>query len=166
MSENQHKAWLDFVRKAMELPIEYSIGNLEKFRRISQDQYPALVKVIESYISLIRQSSINEVSSSKKSASSSKTLSTNSDHVPLLDLLRDTRIFATNRDIASFAQKIVPNMRNYRFDKMAKSDVALRIIQYLETLNPKTRQMLEASMRESLNAPQTQAGQKKGFVSK
>ncbi|MGH6980805.1 MAG: hypothetical protein ACREFC_06325, partial [Stellaceae bacterium] len=46
----------------------------------------------------------------------------------------------------------VPHMRTYRFDKMSRSDIAARIIEYIEDSGPGTREALEASMREALGA--------------
>ena len=163
MTDHHHRAWMEFIRKAMELPIEYSAADLNRFRHTAADQYPALVRVIDAYIALVRQSAISD---SKAKQQRSPGPHPFKEDTPLLDLLRDVRLFPTNKDIAHFAQTILPNMRTYRFDKMAKSVVALKIIQYLETLNLKTRQRLEASMRDALDSPPTRDNQRKSFVSK
>ena len=41
-------------------------------------------------------------------------------------------------------------MRNYRFDKMSRGDIAARIIEYIEQSDPRARSKLEDFMREAL----------------
>jgi hypothetical protein len=53
-----------------------------------------------------------------------------------------------------------------RFDKMSRGDIAARIIEYLETRNPRTRQTLETSMREAITAGSVKTSDRKSFFSK
>ncbi len=68
----------------------------------------------------------------------------------LFDLLRQRAFFPQNLDLASFAARVLPNLRKFRFDKMSRGDIAARIIESIEESDPKTREALEVSMRQAL----------------
>jgi hypothetical protein len=70
----------------------------------------------------------------------------------LFDLLREPRLFPSNLDLSEFAARVLPNMSRKRFDKMSRGDIAARIIEYLETRDPHTRERLEASMRDAMTS--------------
>jgi hypothetical protein len=86
----------------------------------------------------------------------------------LFDLLRDKRLFATNSDLADFAGRVLPGTSRYRFEKLSRGDIAARIIEHLETLDPQTRDRLEESMREALESSKAEIlkRDKKSFFSK
>ena len=68
----------------------------------------------------------------------------------LFDRLREKKLFPSNSELAEFAGNILPGIKGNRFDKMSRGDIAARVIEYLETKDPRTREALEASMRDAM----------------
>ena len=60
-------------------------------------------------------------------------------------------------------------MRSFRFDKMSRSDIAARVIEHIEGLDPRARDALETSMREALaamNKREPREAERQSFLSK
>ena len=146
--DNKHKAWLGFVRKVADVPLEYSKDDLRAFRRLALRESPALLQLIESYLALAERSDVE----SSGGAARSKSRQRNGSQMHLFDLLREKRLFPHNLLLAQFASRVLPHMRTYRFDKMSRSDIAARIIEYIERSDPRSRAKLEKSMRDALKA--------------
>jgi hypothetical protein len=142
--DKRHEAWLRFSRDILSIPIGRSLEDLEEFRYIAKRDNPALLDIIEEYIRLSHRS---QTEVSPKRIGSAKKPSDKEMH--LFDLLREKTFFPQNLDLARFAERVLPNMRAYRFDKMSRSDIAARIIEYIES-RPASRENLERSMREAL----------------
>ena len=141
--DNRHKAWLSFIRKVAEVPLDYSKDDLSAFRRLALQESPALVPIIESYLALAERSGI-EASRGPRSRQR------NGSQMHLFDLLREKKLFPHNLLLSQFASRVLPHMRTYRFDKMSRSDIAARIIEHIERSDPRSRAKLEESMREAL----------------
>lgn len=121
------------------------------------------VRVIDCYI-LMAESADTHVGPSTRVRNTSK----KERQIHLFDLLRDRRLFPLNSDLVSFAARIVPGMERNRLSKISKSEIAARIIDYLDTLEPDRRKRLEESMREALRSPRKKmpAEQKESFFTK
>lgn len=143
----------------------YSKEDLVTFRSIASRQYPALVPIMDEYLRLAEKSDTEIVLEGSRPKSKT-TRKSESDSMHLFDMLRDKRLFPQNSDLADFAGKILPDMGRHRFDKMSRGDIAARIIEYLETKDRRTRQGLEASMREAMTSGAEKAVDRKGFFTK
>jgi len=161
--ENRHKAWLSFVRKAVSVPIDYTIDDLIWFRDIAAHENPSLLRLVDSYIELAKRAET-------RARRARQTLNkSDAAQMHLFDLLREKKFFPMNSDLARFAARVVPRMRVYSFGKMARSDIAARIVEYVENSDPRARAALENSMREALasmkHAP-TKRIDRQSFLSK
>ena len=163
--ENDHRAWLRFVRKAAELTADYSIEDLGRFRDLARLESPMFLHLIEAYIQLAEKSETRVSSVSKQSRRKR-----NGSQMHLFDLLREKTFFPQNLDLAQFASRILPHMRTFRFDKMSRSDIAARIIEYLEgQTDASTKERLETSMREAMTEMKRRPGrhaERESFLSK
>jgi hypothetical protein len=141
--DKKHDAWLKFARDILDVPLGRSKHDLVAFRNIAHFEYPALVRIIDDYL-MLAENSDSTVQASKP-APRKKARSAH-----LFDLLREKTFFPQNRDLSEFASRVLPGIRTARFDKMSRGDIAARIIEHLESTDPKTRDALEASMRDAL----------------
>lgn len=166
-TDNRHKAWLTFVRKVMDVPVNYSVDDLRSFRRLAMQENPSLVRVIEGYVQLaIRSETGVELENSPTTRPANRSRIA---QMHLFDLLREKKFFPLNSDLAQFAARVVPGMRSYSFDKMARSDIAARIVEYIEASDPRARAALENSMREALASMKrgpTKKVDRRSFLSK
>lgn len=159
---DRHKAWLQFLRRIVDVPLGYSREDLIELRDVAKTQYRILVPLIEEYIQLADKSESNAHFEAR-----SRAPRRNGDkQTHLFDLLRDKRLFPANSELSRFASRILPDMKTYRFDKMSRGDIASRIIEYLETLPLGTRERLESSMRDALTAKPGQASERRSFLEK
>jgi hypothetical protein len=144
--------------------MEYSVDELRQFREISARENPSLVVLIEDYIRLAKRSETN----APGGYGQTKLSRSRPTQIHLFDLLRERKFFPMNSDLARFAARVVPGMRSYKFDKMARSDIAARIIEYIEESDPRTRTALERSMREALSSMKKGTAKKvdRSFLSK
>lgn len=159
---NKHRAWLVFLRKALDVPVDYSVDQLRAFRDIAARENPSVVPLIEDYLRLAKRS---ETGAPYRSGGMPRTRHA---QMHLFDLLREKRFFPRNSDLARFASRVLPEMRSYTFDKMARSDIAARIIEHIENSDPRTRTALESSMRQALDSLMVGVVKKvdKSFLSK
>ncbi len=162
--DNRHKGWLLFVRRVVDVPLGYSKDDLLAFRSLAARQYPALVPLLNDYITLAEDSDTN--SQPKISAGARPKKQNSADKMHLFDLLREKRLFASNSELSNFAARILPGMKTRRFDNMSKGDIAARIIEYLETLDKSARKKLEDSMRDALDSPPIKDSYRRSFLSK
>ena len=146
VNDNKHQAWLSFIQKAASVPLDYSKEDMKAFRRIAARESPSLVPVIEAYLNLALRSD----TAATGVRPSAERKSRNGGSMHLFDLLREKRVFPQNLLLAQFASRVLPHMRNYRFDKMSRAISRLEIIEYIERSDPRTRSKLEESMREAL----------------
>lgn len=127
---------------------------------------PMFVDLIEAYIELAEKSRTGAVPGSSRSSKKRR----NGSQMHLFDLLREKTFFPQNLDLAQFASRVLPHMRTFRFDKMSRSDIAARIIEYLEgQTDPGTRDRLESSMREAMTEMKrrpVRQSDRKSFLSK
>jgi len=145
-ADTKHKAWLSFVQKAADVPTAYSKEDLRAFKRIALRESPSLMPVIDAYLRLAENSDTLAHIQQKPIEQKRR----NGTNMHLFDLLREKRFFPRNLLLAQFAARVLPHMRNYRFDKMSRSDIAARIIEHIEKSDPRARAKLEESMREAL----------------
>ncbi len=171
MVERTHKDWLEFLRKAAELPIGYSIDDLIWFKTIADRQYPALGPLVAACIYLAQQSNLAiafegptpRVAKAKKTSSIQ---SAPQAQAPLFELFKDKNLFPKNSDLASFAMRAVPGMKEQRFDKMSRGDIAHRLAERIQGLSPQARDSLEASVREAVSHSPELGTETRSFVSK
>ena len=172
MAQNRkHQPLLRFIKNIVDVPAEYSKEDLFEFRSRASRQYPVLVPLIEQYIHLAESADtkdlLNKQKKSKRRTITEETSESGLDGMHLFDMLRDKRLFPSNSELSDFAGNALPRMSRHRFDKMARGDIAARIIEYLETRDKHTRQDLEASMREAMAfAPHATPERRKSFVTK
>lgn len=166
--DRRHAAFLKFVAKLVDVPAGYSKEDLANFAEVSEHQFPALHAVIHEYFRLALQSD-TVAGLSREPARSQRSVSSRGGaraEMHLFDLLRQSQLFPSNSDLSDFAGKILPNMPRRRFDKMSRGDIAGRVVEYLETRDPKTRARLETSMREALESGTTRKVDRRSFLSK
>ena len=164
-ADTRHRAWLKFVRDVLEVPLRLSKNDLQDFRNIANLEQPALVPIIKAYMTLAEHSDSRvdfmRLSPKKKRSKSSE--------LHLFDLLRERAFFPQNSDLAQFASRVLPQLQITRFEKLSRTNIAARIIEHLESLDPDMRRNLEESMREALDAMRgKEAGdnQRKSFLNK
>jgi hypothetical protein len=146
------------------VPLGYSKDDLWSFRSIAKRELPVLVPVIEGLINVSERAE-TEV----EDVTSASTARVKPSQMHLFDLLREKKLFPQNLDLASFAARVMPHMRAYRFDKMSRSDIAARIIEHIEESDPSKRAKLEKSMREalsSMNRKQSRAVDRRSFLTR
>ncbi len=159
--DKRHSALLRFVSKIADVSAGYSKEELVEFLNVAERQYPSLIQIMVEYLRLAERSDTRMASfAAKKSRRDPGTMH-------LFDLLREKRLFPLNSHLSEFAGRVLPNMSRRRFDKMSRGDIAARIIEYLETLSPRTRRELEDSMREAMNTDgAARRASRKSFLSK
>lgn len=158
-ANDRHKSLLQFVRRVVDVPADYSFDDLLEFRKVIEQEYPSLRRVLEGYLELAHRSQTEVPHRARGPRRSSS-------QMHLFDLLRERRLFPQNSDLADFAGRVLPTMSRHRFDKMSRGDIAARIIEYLETQGPETREQLEASMREALTTGASRPSARRSFLSK
>ena len=158
---------MQFIRKVMDVGGGYSINDLIQFRSIASRDYPVLVPLMDEYIRLADQSETNvEVKPKAPSSGAGKGKKLDPGNMHLFDLLRDKRLFPQNNDLAMFAERILPNVPSGRFGKISRVEIAARIIEYLESLPPLTREKLETLMREGLKPGPKKVIERSSFLTK
>jgi len=165
VQDRRHQSLLQFIRKIADTVAGYSKDDLVLFRSVASREFPSLVALIDDYIRLAERSD-TDVLTPGKAKSPKRTPKESAQQMHLFDLLRDKRLFASNNDLAGFATRILPNIKSNRFDKMSRGDIAARIIEHLESKDRRTREELEASMREAVSSPVVKPADRKTFLSK
>ena len=165
VQDRRHQSLLQFIRKIADVAAPYSKSDLVLFRSVSSREFPSLVEIIDAYIRLAERAD-TEVSNISKAIAPKASGKDAHGQMHLFDLLRDRRLFASNNDLADFATRILPNIKSHRFDKMSRGDIAARIIEHLESKEGRTREELEASMREAVASPAVKPADRKSFFSK
>ncbi|RTE88734.1 hypothetical protein D6B98_34280 [Bradyrhizobium sp. LVM 105] len=123
-------------------------------------------RIIEEYLHLARRA---ETGAGERSASPLSFKHSRIAQMHLFDLLREKKFFPRNSDLARFAARVLPDMRSYSFEKMARSDIAARIVEYVEKSDPRAQRALEQSMREALahiNSRPPARGDRASFLSR
>jgi len=163
----KHKAFLQFIRRIVDVPLGYSKDDLRAFRRMINRDYAALVGVVDEYLQLAENadSVVSPLSHSKLLFPSGWTHD-NAEQMHLFDLFRDKRLFSSNSELSEFAGRILPKMVRRRFDKMSRGEISAKIIEYLETLDVGTRKDLEQSMRSALTSESDSTSDRKTFFSR
>jgi hypothetical protein len=162
--DSRHQPFLRFIRRVIDVPLGYGKQDLLTFRSLAAIDHPALVPVIDGYLTLAEGAETDVIAKLPEARFGSRKKGVPEMH--LFDLLRQRRLFPQNEDLAQFAARVLPNLRAYRFDKMSRADIAGRIIEYLETRDSKTREQLEASMREAMSSGNEKTADRKSFLSK
>jgi hypothetical protein len=160
---NKHKGLLQFIKRIAEVPLGYSREDLLTFRNTASRDYPSLIPMIDEYVKLAERSA-TDVVAAPSTPTRSPMASRKEMH--LFDMLRERKLFPSNSDLSEFAGSILPGIQRRRFDKMSRGDIAARIIEYLETKDRRTREALEASMREAVTSSPTKPAERQSFLSK
>jgi hypothetical protein len=167
VQDYSHKALLRFVRKIVDVPVGYSKQDLIIFRNLASTEYPSLVPLIDAYLLLAERADTEVQLQAHALGQKATKRKTEPRQMHLFDLLRDRRLFPQNSDLSDFAVRILPNMTRRRFDKMSRGDIAARIIEYLESRDPRTRESLETSMREAMTSgTDSKLPDKRSFLTK
>ena len=170
VEDRKHQSLLRFVRKAVDVPSGYSKDDLIAFRSAAMRSYPLLVPLIDDYLRLAEESDtdVSALSGARREillpGFSKSKLTSKRDQMHLFDMLREKKLFPANADLAEFAGRIM-GMKVNRFEKMSRGDIATRIIEYLETLDRRTRERFEASMREAMSVGPRKPSERKSFLS-
>ncbi|MER9748875.1 hypothetical protein [Mesorhizobium sp. M0140] len=149
-SDRKHEAWLKFSKDILALAAGKSKEDLRQFRDIADFHHPAIAPIINAYLDLAIRSDSDVKMPSAVAKRPRRQAASRDMH--LFDLLREKTFFPQNLDLARFAGRILPSLRTNRFDKMSRSDIAARIIEFIEASDPGTKQALESSMRDGLDA--------------
>lgn len=142
------REFLAFVSKLTELLSSYSSKDLRLFHRLARRGFPSILPVVEACIQVAESRRARTWKTPTKSEIVQGL--DRSEGLHLFDLLRSKKLFPTNSGLADFAARVVPKMTRKRFDKMSRSDIAARIIDYLETLDSNKRRNLEVAMRKAI----------------
>jgi hypothetical protein len=164
VQDSRHRSLLQFIRRIVDVPLGYTKDDLLAFRNVALRAYPSLVDVIDAYIKI---SDVSDTDVPEPSSNRARQKRSDTEAAHLFDMLREKKFFPMNSDLSDFAGKVLPSLSRHRFDKMSRAEISGKIIEYLETLPPRTRQALEASMRDALRAsPSRTTTDRKSFVSK
>jgi hypothetical protein len=168
--DRRHVAFLAFAQKALGVPASYSKDELEQFAQIARTASPLLADVIEGYIRIaqLTNTNVEPVRPEIPPAPKNPDKASPGRAMHLFDMLRQKQLFPTNADLAKFAASILPNMSREsreRFRKVSRSEIAARIIDYLETLDPGTRDALERSMRGAMTRGTSRPADRRDFLS-
>ena len=162
--DNRHDAWLKFARAILDVPLGRSKEDMHQFLSIAQYEHPALVPVIIAYLELAERSSTDIKTSRARVSRASRNKQKH-----LFDLLREKTFFPRNIDLALFAARVLPELKTDRFEKLSRSEIAARIIEYIEEREPRAQEKLESSMRDALadlTGRQSPEVERKSFLSK
>jgi hypothetical protein len=154
---------LQFIKRIADVPLGYSREDLVMLRSVASREYPSLVPLIDEYVKLAERSATDVQATPGTKASKRPT---SREEMHLFDLLRERKLFPSNSDLSEFAGNILPGIQRRRFDKMSRGDIAARIIEHLETKDRRTREALEASMREAMRSSPTKPAERQSFLSK
>lgn len=164
MQDRRHRGLLQFLRRIIDVPLGYTKSDLINFRSLTTRDYPVLTPLIDEYLRLAERSDTDALLSEAPRRVKQPARPPAS-QMHLFDLLRERRLFNSNSDLADFAGRVLPKMSRHRFDKMSRGDIAARIIEYLETRDPHTREELEASMRAAMESGSERLADRKSFLS-
>jgi hypothetical protein len=162
--DTAQKRFLRFVSKLTDALTQVSPDDLNDYERWASEGYVHLIPILKGCEELLRRfgPEINRPVGSYRLPVRNRYK--DSEH--LFDLLRSKEYFPTNLELAQFASHILPDMSAKRFDKMSRADIAARIIEYLETFDPRTRKKAEYSMRTALmRLPASEKGIDQSFFS-
>jgi hypothetical protein len=168
VQDQKHRALLRFIKRVVEVPLGYTKDDLLIFRSVASREYPSLVRLIDDYMQLAERADTS-VSPTKgvSSKGSAKRAHTTPDQMHLFDLLRDKKLFPSNSDLSGFAARIIPSMTTLtRWEKMSRGEIVAKIIEYVETRDPRARQALEESMRDAMTSGPEKPSDRRSFFSK
>ena len=158
MEARTHKDWLEFLRKAADLPIGYSVDDLLYFQRVAERQYPALAPLVAACVHLAQASDLAiafegpEPAKTVTVGSPARVHANGYHQREVSPLLRDEKLFPKNTDLIKLANRLLPDMHQYRFDKMSRSSIIGKIIDHMDTLATKKRTKIENALRQAAEA--------------
>ena len=144
------QGYLAFVSRLTDLLSNYTPRDLRMFLDAARRGVPSMFPVIEACIEMVE--SAPRGTRGKSVSIGPSQIGIYPERLHLFDLLRSRDLFPSNADLALFAARVVPKMTRKRFGKMSRSDIAVRIIDYLETLDLDKRRRLEDSMRKAIDS--------------
>lgn len=166
VQDQRHKSLLQFIRKVVEVAAGLSKEDLASFRSAAIREYSSVVPLIDEYLRLAERADTHVLPKSHASNNFHRSKNAESSPEHLFDMLRDKRAFPSNSDLSDFAGRILPNMARKRFDKMSRGEIVAKIIEYVETLDAKTRRDLEASMKDAMAPGLGKPADRRSFLSK
>ena len=131
MKDYDHKRWLAFLQRAAELPLHYSLEELQSFKETADALYPSISPLISACITLAK----GDVEGSptmqpfKERIAPSQMAKNASRSAMYVERLMDPERFSRNSDLLKFAHIYLPDLPNMRFDKMSRSRIAQTIAQ-------------------------------------
>lgn len=168
VQDQKHRSLLLFIKRMLEVPLGHSKDDLVIFRSVASREYPSLVPIIEEYLRLAERADTGvPVATGHNSKRPVKNARASAEQMHLFDLLRDKKLFPSNSDLSGFAARVIPTMTTLtRWEKMSRGEIVAKIIEYVETRDARTRQALEASMREALTSGAEKPSARRSFFSK
>jgi hypothetical protein len=164
--DRRHRSFLQFVRKALDVPMGFSKSDLIAFRSVASKEYASIVPLVEEYLRLAESADTDVVIRQTRIKPQARKEKEQQKDMHLFDLLREKSLFPDNRDLREFAGRVIPNMDRKRFEKISKTEIVARIVEYVETRDRRTRDKLEASMRDALMSSAAKKADRKSFFSK
>ena len=158
MQARTHNDWLEFLRKAADFPVGYNVDDLLYFQRIAERHYPALAPLVAACVHLAQASDLAIAAEGSKPAKRGTVVrptraQANGYHQPeMTSLLRDEKLLPKNTDLIKLANKLLPDMHQYRFDKMSRSSIIGKITDHMDTLPPKKRIRIENVLKQAADA--------------
>jgi hypothetical protein len=167
VQDQKHKSLLQFIRKVVDVAAGLSKEDLATFRSKALREYTSLVPLIDEYLRFAERADTDVLPLTPGGNSSRHPKTAEPVPAHLFDMLRDKRAFPSNSDLSDFAGRILPNMTRRRFDKMSRGEIVAKIIEYVETLDTKTRRDLESSIMKDAMTPGTNKSvDRRSFLSK
>jgi hypothetical protein len=163
-TDNYHDEWLKFVRDVLNVPVGRSKQDLFAFRDIAAREFPTLVPIIDDYLELSSRSNTSVPAVKNRAPRQARPAQKH-----LFDLLREKTFFPRNVDLGRFAARILPDLNTARFEKLSRSEIAAKIIDYIEERDPNAQTTLEKSMRDALaelNKNPNKQNERESFLSK
>lgn len=109
VQDNRHRRLLQFIKRIIEVPLGYSKDDLVLLRSVASREYPALVPLIDEYVSLAESSTLDLPSGNERRARNITTRESRDMH--LFDMLREKKLFPSNSELAEFAGRFSQALR-------------------------------------------------------
>jgi len=154
-----HRTYMTFVSRLTDFLSNYSVQELRSFLDLAGRGFPAIASVIEACIQMLDTSAretkegliYTPTGITEPATKWPKAVDIPKDLLSLSHLLLSKELFRTNHDLAKFAARVLPGMPKLRHDKMSRHDIVGKITGYLEKVNFRKREQLEASMRKAID---------------
>lgn len=141
MGDRTHTLWLEFLKKAIDLPAGYSLDDLRWFEEVAKQQFPNLAPLIGACVTLASVSgNVNGSQKSRRQPTKDDTQSTSESATEILtSMMKDVTNFPKNSDLVRFVTDILPQEKAARFDKMSRDEIVKWFVRRYGSIDDRTR---------------------------